>query len=296
MERIDYLGHPGCVRMTNGEVEIVAAASFGPRILHYGFVGGKNLFGMFPEVGADTEMGRWQAVGGHRLWVAPESSPQSYAPDDRPVEIGFQGALNLRLTGPVDAAGFEKTVSVGLLPKGTEVEVRHRIVNRNAQAVEISPWALTIFDGGTCVLPLEPYRSHTDALLPAQPLVLWPFTDLSDPRLAIEARAIRVSPEPLSEEPQKIGLANKREWAGYLSDDTLFVKRYPYLEGENYPDYGVNTEVFVKGRFMEIESLGPLRRLAPGEAVDHVERWRLVANVGKDELAAHLSPDGTRSA
>lgn len=288
MERIDYLGHQDCLRLTNGDVEVIAAP-FGPRILHYGFVGGQNMFGLFPDVEFETEMGRCRAVGGHRLWVAPESNPHSCAPDDASVEVPIEGNLNVRLTGRSDAAGFEKTVTVSLMPKGSEVEVRHRIVNRNVVAVEIAAWALTILEGGVCLLPLEPYRPHGDALLPIQPLVLWPFTDLTDPRLRIKSRSIRVSTEPASAKPQKIGLANGREWVGYLRESTLFVKRHSLLCGETYPDFGVNTEVFVKGRFMELETLGPLRRLAPREAVEHVERWRLVANVGKDELAAHLS-------
>ena len=120
MERIDYLGHKDCVRLTNGDIEVVAAASFGPRDLHYGFGGGENLFGLFPDVQADTEMGHWQAMGGHRLWVAPESNPHSYAPDDRPVEVRVEGALNVRLTGPADAAGLEKSMAIGLMPKGSE--------------------------------------------------------------------------------------------------------------------------------------------------------------------------------
>jgi hypothetical protein len=288
MERVDYLGFPDSVRLSNGDIEVIVASSFGPRILHYGFVGGPNTFGFFPEVEAETSMGKWRAVGGHRLWMAPESSPRSYAPDDRPVEVEETGALNVKVTALPDAAGLEKSIAVGLLPSGSEVEVKHRIVNRNSTTVELAPWVLTIVDGGTCVVPLEPYRSHGECLLPTQPLVLWPFTDLSDPRFALEARTIRVSTDPLSDEPQKIGIANKREWAGYLRDDTLFVKHYSYLEGAAYPDYGVNTEIFVKGRFMELETLGPVQRLAPGEAVDHVERWRLIPNVGKDELAAHL--------
>ena len=288
MERIDYLGFEDCVRLTNGEVEIVAA-SFGPRILHYSFVGGSNAFGFFPKVEAETTMGRWRAVGGHRLWIAPESNPHSYAPDDSPVEVRIEGALNMRLTAPRDAAGFEKSMVIGLMPKGSEVEIRHRIVNRNVEPAEIAPWALTIVDGGTCLLPLEPYRSHGDALLPTQPIVLWPFTDLTDPRFDFEGRMVRISSEPLSEEPQKLGLLNRSEWAGYLKDSTLFVKRYACIVGETYPDFGVNTEVFVKGRFMELETLGPAKRLAQNEAVEHVERWRLFANVGKEELAAHLT-------
>lgn len=292
MERVDYLGFPDCVRLTNGDVEVIVASSFGPRILHYGFVGGPNTFGIFPEVEAETSMGKWRAVGGHRLWVAPESSPTSYAPDDRPVEVAEAGVLNVKVTALPDAAGLEKSISIGLLPNGSDVEVKHRIVNRNSAPVEFAPWVLTIVDSGACVVPLEPYRSHGECLLPSQPIVLWPFTDLADPRLALEARTIRVSTEPLSDEPQKLGIANKRGWAGYLKDSTLFVKQYPYLEGATYPDYGVNTEIFVKGRFMELETLGPIKRLAPGEALDHVERWQLIPNVGKDELAAHLESRG----
>ena len=288
MERIDYLGFNHCLRLTNGDIELVAAP-FGPRILHYGFVGEENVFGLFPDVEMGTEMGTWRAIGGHRLWTAPESNPHSYAPDDAAVEVSVQGELNVCLTARADAAGIEKSMTVGLMPEGSEVEVRHRLVNRNAVPVEVAPWALTIVDGGTCLVPLEPFRSHGDALLPSQPLVLWPFTDLTDPRLSFEGRMVRLSTEPFSNEPQKIGILNRREWAGYLKGSTLFVKRYACLSGETYPDFGVNTEVFVKGRFMELETLGPLRRLAPGETVEHTERWRLIANVGKDELAAHLA-------
>lgn len=288
MERIEYLGHKECVRLSNGTVEVVVAAHFGPRVLHYGFAGAGNVFGLFPDMTVETEMGVWCPVGGHRLWTAPESNPHSYAPDDAPVEIRNEGALIVRATAPADKSGIEKTMVVGLMPTGSEVEVRHQLVNRTGKPIDIAPWAMTILDGGTSVVPLEPYRSHADALHPTQPLVLWPFTDLTDPRIKIESRAIRVAVDPNAETPQKIGLLNRREWAGYLLDSTLFVKHYPCLPGATYPDFGVNTEIFVRGRFMELETLGPIVRLAPDAVTEHIERWRLVANVGKDELAAHL--------
>src|SRR5689334_7904823 len=33
---------PGLVRLTNGIVDVDVSTSYGPRILHYGFVGGRN--------------------------------------------------------------------------------------------------------------------------------------------------------------------------------------------------------------------------------------------------------------
>jgi hypothetical protein len=33
--------------------------------------------------------------------------------------------------------------------------------------------------------------------------------------------------------------------------------------------------VYINGDFLEIETLGPLRHLAPGEHVEHTEHWLL---------------------
>lgn len=263
------------VRLTNGTVEVVVSAAFGPRILRYAFVGEGNVLGEFPDTSVDTAFGTWRAHGGHRLWVAPEADPQSYAPDDLPVEVRFEGALNVRLTAPTDRAGFAKELVVGLMPEGTEVTVRHRLTNRMAEAQEAAIWALTIFDGGKAIVPLEPFRSHGEALSPTGPLVLWPFTDLTDARLTLGPRQIEVSTSPGSDRPQKIGLLNRMGSASYEKGALRFTKRYEYAEGERYPDYGVNTEVFVKENFLELETLGPLRRLGPGETAEHLERWTL---------------------
>jgi hypothetical protein len=57
---------------------------------------------------------------------------------------------------------------------------------------------------------------------------------------------------------------------------------------------GCNYETFTKGTFLELESLGPLARLEPGESTTHVERWYLFPAVRfsaeDDELAAALAP------
>ena len=90
VERIDFKGWPNSYRMTNGEVELVVTGDIGPRIIRYGFVGGRNLFKEFPsEIGKSGEP-MWQNRGGHRLWVAPEAppaSPVTYAADNFPVHI-----------------------------------------------------------------------------------------------------------------------------------------------------------------------------------------------------------------
>jgi hypothetical protein len=173
--------------------------------------------------------------------------------------------------------GIEKTMTVELAASGTGVTITHGLVNRGLWDVELAPWALTVLrGGGTVILPQEPYASHGDALLPVRPMVLWAYTDLSDPRFTIGPRYLRVRTDAARNEPQKIGVGNRQGWAAYSLGGALFVKRFPYRDGAAYPDLGSNCEVYTQAGFMELESLGPLARLRPGEGTEHVETWELL--------------------
>jgi hypothetical protein len=297
VEKVSCLGLPNCYRLTNGTVEVTVATDVGPRVLGYGFVGGENLLGEAPEAVITTAFGDWKPWGGHRLWTAPEVNPRSYVPDNSPVGVEFEGESKARLIGPAETqTGLQKVVSVTLDAEGTGVTVRHRITNRGQWAIELSLWALTIMNGrggGEAIIPQEPYRSWGNYLLPARPLVLWHYTDLTDARLALGRRLVRLRADEAAEDPLKIGATNKQGWAAYLRGATLFVKRHPYEEGASYPDYGSNVEAFTAGSFIELESLSPVRRLEPGATASHEERWHLFrdfdAGATEDSLADALA-------
>jgi hypothetical protein len=53
------------------------------------------------------------------------------------------------------------------------------------------------------------------------------------------------------------------------------VKRFTHDERAEYPDYGVNTEVYTEGRFQELELLGPHRVVSSGESLTLPEEWNL---------------------
>ncbi len=279
MEKVSCLGLPNCYRLTNGSVEVTVATDVGPRVLGYNFAGGENVFGEAPEAVITTAFGDWKPWGGHRLWAAPEVNPRSYVPDNAAVEFEFVGETKVRLIGPIEAqTGLQKVVSVTLDAEGSGVTVRHRITNRGQWAIDLSLWALTILNcegGGEAIIPQEPYRSWGHYLLPARPLVLWHYTDLTDARLRLGRKLIRLRTDDAADDPLKIGATNKQGWAAYLRGTTLFVKRHPYAEGATYPDYGSNVEAFTAGPFIELESLSPLRRVEPGATASHEERWHL---------------------
>jgi hypothetical protein len=290
VEKISYLGLPNCYQLSNDTVEAVVTSDVGPRIVRYSFRGAENMLGEVPDATLTTELGDFKPWGGHRLWVAPEAKPRSYAPDNSPLTVAFEGERAIRLTAPVEAAtGIEKEMRVALDTEGSGLSVRHRITNRNLWPIEAALWGLTIMrGGGTAIFPNEPYISWDDYLLPARPLVLWHYTDLTDARWNIGQKFIRLSTDASAGHPQKIGLLNKQGWAGYQLARTLFVKRFAYAEGAHYPDYGCNCETYTAGDFIEVESLSPLTRLEPGASAEHLEHWSLFADVEAGATEAAL--------
>ncbi len=72
------------------------------------------------------------------------------------------------------------------------------------------------------------------------------------------------------------------------------MKRFPWVEGASYPDFGSNTETYTAGNVIELETLAPLTRLMPGGWVEHIERWLLFRNIdagpSEQTLDAALQP------
>jgi hypothetical protein len=271
-----------CLKLTDGRIEAVVATDIGPRILRFGAVGGRNLLHEVVEQQGLSGGDAWRPYGGHRLWHAPEEKPRTYAPDNGPVEADCDDR-SIQLTQTTEpSTGIQKQLELRL--EGGGLRVVHRLTNRSPWAVELAPWAITMMaPGGVAIVPQEPFAPHPDfreahetgipSYLPARTLALWSYAQLNDPRWTFLDRHILLRQDPALAAPIKFGAGNRQGWCAYLNHGELLLKRFPWQEGVPYPDLGCNTEVFTNGDMLEIESLGPLTRLAPGEAVEHVEGW-----------------------
>ncbi len=280
IEKTSYAGWPNCYRITNGEVELIVTTDVGARIIRYSFVGGQNIFKEFKEQLGKSGEKEWQARGGHRVWIAPELVPESYALDNSPVQAVAKGDT-LETTQPVEKeTGLQKQIFVKLSPTGSKVEVIHRIKNTAAKPREFAPWALTMMaQGGTGIHGFPPRGKHMEILAPTNPLVLWAFTDLSDPRWKITRKYITLKQDPKATNPQKAGSFNKDTFGAYLLGSDLFIKRYTADPAKHYPDDGCSFETFTNPDFLELETIGPLQIVKQGEAVEHIENWSLHKNV-----------------
>ncbi len=295
-ERVSLLGFDDHLRLTNGEVELVVATAFGPRVLRYARVGGDNILGEIPpsrQAKPTPFGGDWHLYGGHRLWHAPEEDPRTYWPDNAPVQVREldDGVVLTQAVEP--HTHIEKTLEVRLAPTGSGVTLTHRLVNRGVLDVELAPWALTIMArGGRAIFPQAPFVPHPEALRPARPLVLWPYTRMDDPRWRWGSRFITLRHDPAQPSAQKVGLYDAQGWMAYSLGDTLFLKRHHPKPGAHV-DHGCNVETFTDALILELETLGPLVRLPPGGEVQHEERWSLFGGVtvgDDDAIAAALAP------
>ena len=280
----DYHGRP-TRRVANDHLWFDVLADAGPRIVRLGRSGNpENMLAETPDAGWETPLGRYDLHGGHRLWFAPEDPDRVAVPDGSGLRLECD-ELGVRLEGRVEPSGLVRSIEVRFGADGDSLEVRHELCNAGRRGFELAPWAITQLPLGGRVLMPEPLPTDEHAVRPNRHLVLWPYSSREDDRfrprdgfLVVEAR---------SGHNLKLGYFNEAGWVGYVRGDTMLVRHFRPAVGRLHPDFGCNVETFVGDSFVELEVLGPLARLAPGESAVHSEVWEFVPADGAavDELS-----------
>lgn len=276
VQTIPFRGWPNALQLSNGKAELIITLDVGPRILSYALHGGTNVFNIYEDQAGGVGETQWRNRGGHRLWLAPEGTELTMNPDNSPVAWDRTGEYSVRLTPPPEAvSGFQKQMDISLSPTSAAVTVVHRVKRLAQSPCRAAPWALSVMAaGGIAILPQPPLGEHPRDLLPNRRIVIWPYTELADPRYGFGRRFLTLRQDPAGR-PTKIGMPSKLGWAAYLLKQTLFVKRFTWLDNVDYPDDGCNLEVFTNARMLELETLGPLQRFQPGDQAEWTEQWEL---------------------
>jgi hypothetical protein len=285
VEKVEYKGWANCYKISNGEVELIVTGDVGPRIIRFAFIGGENIFKEYPDQMGKTGEAAFQLRGGDRVWKAPEDPIATWAPDNVPVtiEVTPNGVVAREPVEPL--TGLQKEIAVSLAPTGSNVTVYHRITNHSLFPLEFSPWALTMMaQGGMVISGFPPRGHHPQNLEATHPLTMWAYTNLADPRWKFTRKYLTLRQDPNNNEAQKLGMFNQDTWAAYLRKGEVFVKRGTADPSKQYPDFGCSFETFTNNEFLEIETLGPLTKLAPGKTVELVEHWGLFRNVKLDAI------------
>ena len=266
-----YENYGRCVRIANAAAEALVTVDVGPRVIKFARTGGVNvMFNDLPReavnAGADFDRhfypgAKFLNYGGHRMWLSPESSPETYYPDNDPVpyEIVENGAVFT--PKPQAENGVALQIEIRMDSDAPSLDVVHRATNIGKASKTFAPWALTVLDqGGTEIIPLNTHRQDPDA------------------KAAF-----------------KIGFDNFAGRGYYAIGDTVFIKTYyPNHPDGVYPDNGMSFETYTASLFLELETLGELKEMVPGETAAHKENWKLAVNPGSfdarddDAIASYL--------
>ena len=288
---VDYVpfgGWPNNVRIANVHAELIITLDVGPRVISYRTSAGENVFKTFDAQLGGTGESEWMSRGGHRFWLAPEDPVLSYLADNSPVQHRVISDHEVEVeNAPSEQLPVRKVMTVALDPESTRVTVTHRAENHGTRALPVATWGLSVMaPAGVEIIPLPPLGEHPRDLLPNRTMVVWPFTDMRDPRWHWGTRFITLRQGNAG--PTKLGLEHRERWIGYHQGESLFLKAIEFREGATYADRGCNFETFTNEEMLEVEALGPLVELAPGAATGHSEQWQLFDRVSappRDEAA-----------
>lgn len=282
----NYKLYGKCLHMTNDIIEVVATIDVGPRIVHFSFVDGTNVLhsdrdSFNPLTGKKFDEhyykgAAWENLGGHRLWISPESLPETYYPDTDPIEYEIENNTIRLIQAPQEVNGVAISLEITMEDNSNEIEVVNKCKNISGDIKEFAPWAITVLaKGGVEIIPLN---TNNTGLLPNRILSLWPYTNLQDERLFIGNKYITVKQDESKPEALKIGTDNNAGIAFYVLNDVVFCKKYNHILGGSYADGGVSFETYTNSNIIECETLGELKSVKAEETVIHKEYFSLYKN------------------
>ena len=275
--KINYGNFGSCVCLENGTIKLIATADIGPRIVYFGFIGGENILfedreRNFYEI--NRGYGVWYAYGGHRIWTAPETMPETYFPDNSGVTVEFCDGV-LTLTSPLTK--FDKRISMEII-MGEEsgVTIVNKIENCSEEPAVFAPWSITgLAPGGTEYIPL---CQEDNGFLPNRTMALWSYSSIHDERFELKDKYAVLRHDPKVEKPFKIGFNVTDGYVEYKKNkQTLRVAFDSYKKAE-YPDFCCNFETYANGLFLECEILGEMRAYKSGETAEICEKWEMIHN------------------
>ncbi len=295
-KEIQYKNYGKCLEISNDTVRLVVTLDVGPRIICYSFIDGENILfedreRAFQELNPEMEKvygkGKpWIIYGGHRLWKSPETMPETYFPDNNPVEYKLteSGAV---FTPPVQEwTNYGYEIEIGLSENESNVTVEHRVTNHGEKSFDFSIWPITVLSpGGTEVVP-QPFNKT--GATPRMNMTFWFYDKMMDERLVWLNKYILLKQDKDGDDRMKFGINNEHGFAMYFNHGDMFLKEFDVVIDGNYPDNGMTFETYTNPLFLEMESLGELKNVGPGETISHTERWSLykqdIPNLTDEEI------------
>lgn len=279
-----YKDYGKVLSISNGVIEAYVTLDLGPRIIKFSSIGGQNI--MLDERKELTPMTdkaytdffgenkAWESFGGHRVWLTPESYPETYSPDDEPVSYTVTENGAIFEAADDNCNLVKKSFEIKMDDDDANMQIITTIKNIADKDREFAVWCITVANkNGTLIIPMN---TNDTVLLHNRQISVWPYTDLSDPRVNFGKKYVTLKQDPKAETPFKLGFDLNGGTVYYVIGDEVFCKKYENNHPNgSYPDGGVSFETYTNNTIMEIENLSEVKRVAPGEVNTMCETWSL---------------------
>lgn len=232
---------------------------------------------------------------GVRLWyMEPIQTDSSGFPANQPAQAQVLGPLALRLTAlPEDKSGLQAIMEVALDAKQPVLRARHGFKNLRPATRRMAAWVLIAFPNQG--LAFVPWKVEAGAV---RSLMLFMNGDPTEPCLQIGRRTLGVDFGVLPRSGQiKVGSNSDAGWVAYLRNGLALKSSLAFCKDGDYPEGGSTATFYHCGLpdqdgFGELESVGPLRDVAPGGTLWLDQELELLSGIrpagtrGDDALAA----------
>jgi hypothetical protein len=293
-ELVDFAGYSNCLALANGTTRVILGPHCGGRVLSYTYQGA-DAIPLNPAQDGYT----WQPGGkyvdpyGGRLDIGPETRTGRHL--DLwlgPWRAQFTKPGEAVMTSPVDSnLGLQLIRTFRLAPEGSHLRCTQKIVNRGHETRRVCHWSRTFAQGnGICLVPINPNSRFPKGYLTYGPGAVMDYSPKPHEHVRVRDGFLEINGDPpfskfmLDPEPGRLAylmrnnLAFVKQWAVYperaygeMCAASLSLYYYPFIEDRQKPPDQRPLAV----DFCELEPIGPMEILKPGESASFSEDWWL---------------------
>lgn len=277
---LSYHGWTGALRLRNEQVEVIVVPEVG-RVMSFRFHDGQNV--LWEDVSLRGKRGdptgrEWVNFGGDKTWPAPEAEWKTHTKrekwmpppgfDGMPGRARREGAAIVLTSTPDPFYGIRTSRRITLRGDDPIMVIETEYEKVSGAAMPVGIWVITQFRDPVAVyLPVPAASRFPDGH--------FRFRDTPWPQLTTGGGLIKVTRDPAAS--HKLGSdADRMLWVGAKEMCLVATTR---AAGAEYPDRGASAEVYTNPdpkTYVELETLGPLATLAPGQRIQETNTYTLL--------------------
>ncbi len=272
-------GNEDCIELFNETTRVVLEPNLGGRVLVYA-LNGKNVLWINQE-----NEGKPYVEG--EPYGYPGAGRFDYGPEQTGPKSSdlFFGPWKAEITGAREAAMYSEMDPVSgvtlerrfkLEKEGSHLTCTQIIKNTGEGIARHYHWSRTFVKGGGISLtPLNPHSKYPEGYLHYGPGRAMNFEPGEEPNIRKREGILEIIGPPSR---RKFVMDCEEGWLGYITlDNQLFIKKFKIFPDRPYWDMAAPTvSIWYNSDTMcEIEPMGPLEILEPGEAAAFTEHWFL---------------------